>query len=101
MKQVNRVEFEETIKDGLILVDFFATWCGPCKMLSPILDELSEEVKDVKFIKVDVDEEGDLAREYGVMSIPNVFLIKDGHVVDSFLGLQSKETIIDFINKNR
>ena len=70
-------------------------------MLSPILDELSEEVKDVKFIKVDVDEEGDLAREYGVMSIPNVFLIKDGHVVDSFLGLQSKETIIDFINKNR
>lgn len=101
MKQVNRVEFEETIKEGLILVDFFATWCGPCKMLSPILDELSEEVKDVKFIKVDVDEEGDLAREYGVMSIPNVFLIKDGHVVDSFLGLQSKETIIDFINKNR
>ena len=77
MKQVNRVEFEETIKEGLILVDFFATWCGPCKMLSPILDELSEEVKDVKFIKVDVDEEGDLAREYGVMSIPNVFLIKD------------------------
>ena len=101
MKQVNRVEFEETIKEGLILVDFFATWCGPCKMLSPILDELSEEVKDVEFIKVDVDEEGDLAREYGVMSIPNVFLIKDGHVVDSFLGLQSKETIIDFINKNR
>ena len=101
MKQVNRVEFEETIKEGLILVDFFATWCGPCKMLSPILDELSEEVKDVKFIKVDVDEEGDLAREYGVMSIPNVFLIKDGHVVDIFLGLQSKETIIDFINKNR
>ena len=101
MKQVNRVEFEETIKEGLILVDFFATWCGPCKMLSPILDELSEEVKDVKFIKVDVDEEGDLAREYGVMSIPNVFLIKDVHVVDSFLGLQSKETIIDFINKNR
>lgn len=101
MKQVNRVEFEETIKEGLILVDFFATWCGPCKMLSPILDELSEDVKDVKFIKVDVDEEGDLAREYGVMSIPNVFLIKDGHVVDSFLGLQSKETIIDFINKNR
>lgn len=101
MKQVNRVEFEETIKEGLILVDFFATWCGPCKMLSPILDELSEEVKDVKFIKVDVDEEGDLAREYGVMSIPNVFLIKDRHVVDSFLGLQSKETIIDFINKNR
>ena len=101
MKQVNRVEFEETIKEGLILVDFFATWCGPCKMLSPILDELSEEVKDVKFIKVDVDEEGDLAREYGVMSIPNVFLIKDGHVVDSFLGLQSKETINDFINKNR
>ena len=101
MKQVNRVEFEETIKEGLMLVDFFATWCGPCKMLSPILDELSEEVKDVKFIKVDVDEEGDLAREYGVMSIPNVFLIKDGHVVDSFLGLQSKDTIIDFINKNR
>ncbi len=101
MKQVNKVEFEETIKEGLTLVDFFATWCGPCKMLSPILDELSEEVKDVKFIKVDVDEEGDLAREYGVMSIPNVFLIKDGQVVDSFLGLQSKETIIDFINKNR
>ena len=97
MKQVNRVEFEETIKEGLILVDFFATWCGPCKMLSPILDELSEEVKDVKFIKVDVDEEGDLAREYGVMSIPTIILFENGKEVKRFTGFMNKEEFVKFL----
>ena len=67
VKKVNSNDFKNEIKDGIVFVDFFATWCGPCKMLSPIVDEISEEIKDVKFLKVDVDEEGDIASSYQII----------------------------------
>ena len=101
MKILNKAEFEETIKEGVTLVDFFATWCGPCKMLGPVLEELSAEIPDVKFVKVDVDDEPELAEKYGIMSIPNVFLFKNGEIAGSFLGLQSKENVKTFIEERK
>lgn len=101
MKIVNKEEFLETIKEGYTLVDFYADWCGPCKMLGPVLEELSSEVEDVKFIKVNVDDENDLAKDYGIMSIPAIFLFKDGEVVNNAVGFQPKEGILDFINQSK
>ena len=69
-----------------MLVDFFATWCGPCKALSPILDELAEKVKDVKIVKVDIDADSELASEYRVMSVPTLKIFKDGEVKESLVG---------------
>ncbi len=101
MEIINNDVFEETIKEGVTLVDFFATWCGPCKMLGPVLEELSTEMTDVKFVKVDVDDNPELAEKFGIMSIPSVFLFKNGEVAGSFLGLQSKENVKAFIEERK
>ncbi len=98
MKIVNEAEFLETIKEGFTVVDFYADWCGPCKMLGPVLEALSEEMTDVKFIKVNVDDEQDLAVNYGIMSIPAVFAFKDGEVVGKSIGLKKIDAMRDFIN---
>ncbi len=86
-------DFKNQIKagSGIVLVDFFATWCGPCKMLAPSLEELSEE--GYQIFSVDVDQEKELAMEYGVFSIPTMILFKDGEKVDEFVGLTPKATI--------
>lgn len=89
--------FNELISNGKILVDFFATWCGPCKMLSPILEEISSDRSDTKIIKVDVDECQSLAKQFGVMSIPTLILIENGQIKDKKIGFQSKEEIIEWI----
>jgi len=92
--------FNEIIKSGLTLVDFYAEWCGPCKMLSPIIEEVAVELNDLKIIKVNVDEHGDIAQKYGVMSIPTLILFKDGNEIDKSIGFMPKEDMIEFINKN-
>lgn len=89
--------FNELISNGKILVDFFATWCGPCKMLSPILEEISSDRSDTKIIKVDVDECQNLAKQFGVMSIPTLILMENGQIKDKKIGFQSKEEIIEWI----
>lgn len=91
----SKAEFDQILAsfDGVVLADFYATWCGPCKMLSPILDELAQEQDPtkVKILKIDIDEAGDLAQEYGVMSVPTVFIGNNHQIQEGFLGANPKE----------
>ena len=97
MKHIETIEqFDELIKSGTVLVDFFATWCGPCRMLAPVLEELEQET-DVIIAKVDVDESGELARKFGIMSIPTLILFKDGQAVKKAVGFQDKQSLKKFV----
>ena len=85
----------EVIKaEGTVIVDFFATWCGPCKMMAPIVDAIAEKRTDVKVCKLDVDEGRDTAIQYGIMSIPTLMIFKNGEVTKTFVGVTSEEDII-------
>ena len=95
VKQIDSKEFEEVIKEGKVVVDLFATWCGPCKMLSPILDEISEEITTTKFYKIDVDDNEDVAREYNVMSIPTVLVFENGNLKNTIVGLKAREYLVE------
>ena len=95
--ELSKGEFDSYISEGLVLVDFFADWCMPCVMMSPIIDELSEKFSGkIKFAKVNVDENGELAQKFKVVSIPNFVLFKDGEVGEQFVGAMSVE---EFENK--
>lgn len=93
-------DFESKTQKGITVVDFWASWCSPCRMLSPILDEIAAELSNVSFGQVDVDEYNELAHKYQVTSIPLVCIFKDGVLVDKSLGLVSKEELKDFIQKH-
>lgn len=98
MKNVTKDNFNEEINDGVVLVDFYAEWCGPCKMISPILDELKVEMADqVKIVRVDVDQESDLAQRFDVMSIPTLVLFKDGKPAGRKTGFLPKPKLEKFI----
>ena len=97
----NENQFNKSIETGLTVVDFFATWCGPCRMLAPILEDVSETRDDVKFLKVDVDENFELAKSFGIMSVPTVLFFKDGKLVDKSIGLINSEKINQIIDKNK
>lgn len=92
--------FNEFIGDGVAVVDFWANWCGPCRMLAPILDDIASKLTNVKFGKVDVDNAPELAREYKVMSIPNVCIFKNGELVDRIIGLCDEDELTDAIKKH-
>lgn len=98
---VNRDNFDEEVLnfDGRVLVDFWAEWCGPCMMLSPLVDEVSDELDDVKFCKVNCDEARDLALEFGIMTIPNLLLFENGEFINQSVGYIEKQDIIDFVTK--
>ena len=96
MKDINAQEYAELIKsDSPVVIDFHATWCGPCKVLSPILEELSDEVDGVEFVKLDVDQHPEIAGANGVMGVPTVVMLKGGEVKERFVGVQPKEIIKD------
>lgn len=102
VKQVKTAEFDQLIKgEKPVVCDFFATWCGPCKMLAPVMEQVSEEYGDkAVFIKVDVDDNFELAARYGVMSIPLVAVFKGGELADKSLGFAPKAELCAFLDKN-
>lgn len=95
VKAITDATFEAETKEGLVLVDFWATWCGPCRMQAPILEKLSEELSDdeLKILKMDVDENPETARAFGIMSIPTLLFKKDGQVVKQVAGVHTAAQI--------
>jgi thioredoxin 1 len=101
MLNVNDGNFDEEVlkSDVPVLVDFWAPWCGPCKTISPLVEQISEEIKYVKVVKMNIDTNEKTANEYGVRSIPTLMLFKDGEVADTLIGSVSKQSIEKFIAK--
>lgn len=97
--EVTAQNFDEEVLDykGKVLVDFWAEWCGPCMMLGPIIEEVSEEVDDVKFCKVNCDEARDVALQFGIMTIPNLIVFENGEQVNQSIGYIEKEDVLKLI----
>ena len=101
-KIATNTSFDELLQsEKLVIVDFWATWCGPCRMLSPLLDEVEEEMSDkITVVKVNVDDADEIAMRYRIMSIPTLLFFKNGQVVDKTVGAMPKSTLVDKINAN-
>ena len=92
-------KYEELVKEGLVVVDFYATWCGPCKMIGPVLEELSQEL-EIKVVKVDVDEHLEIAKNFAIMSVPTILIYKNNEIVDKLIGFMPKDELKEKIMKN-
>ena len=103
MEKIYQEEFEEKVLNATepVVIDFYADWCGPCKMLSPVLDQLDKENDDVVFFKVNVDENPELAEKYEIFSIPNVVIFKNGELADRSVGFQAADEMQAFIDRNK
>ena len=103
MINLNANNFKTEVEEysGLAVIDLWASWCGPCRMIAPVLDEIAKEMPDVKFCKINVDEEPELTRLFKVQSIPTVALVKNNTLVDISVGLVPKEKLVKLINDNK
>lgn len=99
IKEIKNNEIHDELKDNLVLVDFYATWCGPCKMMHPVIDSVASENENLKILKIDVDQNEDLAREYGIMTIPTLILFKEGKIIEKKVGFTPKEMINSWIKE--
>ncbi|MFB4165423.1 thioredoxin [Alteribacillus sp. JSM 102045] len=98
---VSDQNFADETSQGVVLADFWAPWCGPCKMIAPVLEEIDSEMgEQIKIAKLDVDENQETAGKYGVMSIPTLLVFKDGEVVEQVVGFQPKEQLVELLNKH-
>ena len=96
---IGKNDFEREVlnSERKVLVDFFASWCGPCRMLAPIIDEIADERSDVKVVKINVDDEPELASEFGVMSIPTLIVFENGRAVNRMMGARPKDVILEML----
>ncbi len=96
---VNKNNFQSEVmeSDKKVLLDFWASWCGPCRMVSPILDEIAEEREDIKVAKINVDDEPELANQFGIMSIPTLIVMEKGEIVNKSLGARPKNAILELL----
>ena len=96
---INKDNFHKEVlnSEKPVLLDFFASWCGPCRMVGPILDEIAEEREDIKVCKVDIDEQPELASRYRVMSVPTLMVLKDGNIVEKYIGAKPKHQILAMV----
>lgn len=100
MEIINEKNFNEKIAKGIVVVDFFANWCGPCRMMTPILEDLKDDFGDkIEIYKVDVDEDEALARSFGIMSIPTLLIFVDGQLKEKHVGLWNQDAMAEAINK--
>ncbi len=101
IEHINSSNFEEKVvsSTGLVLVDFFATWCMPCKMMGKVLEDIKKSSKDFEIYKVDIDENEDLSKEFAIMSVPTMILFKDGIEMEKIVGFRSKEDLLEIVEQ--
>lgn len=100
VKEINSAQLRETLsKEDKVLVDFFATWCGPCKMLAPVLDKVASKVENVAFVKVDIDKNADAAQAFGVQVIPTLVLVEKGQIKAKTQGFMPEGALTEFVNR--
>lgn len=103
VKHINQDEFEKEVinEEGVVVVDFFATWCGPCKMLAPVFEQAGEEMKnDATFLKVDIDQSLELAQQFRISTVPTMMIFKDGKPVETLVGFMPKERIVQKVKSH-
>lgn len=99
VEEIKEIEYEEKIKNGKVVIDCFANWCGPCKMLSPVLDNIASELSDIKFYKINVDEAEIITSKYNIMSIPTILIFEDGELKNKIVGLRPKDELKSIIEE--
>lgn len=102
-KVINTAQFKSSVEEnkGIVVVDFFATWCGPCKMLAPVFEQVGEEMKnDATFLKVDIDQSLEIAQKFRISTVPTMIIFKDGKPVESLVGFMPKESIVQKVKSH-